>query len=108
VRIGIAAIGSILTATYSSHVDLAGLPSQIAAKVKGSFAIASHLPAPVPGRANDAFVTAMHIALLTAAGATVVAAAGVAILLARRAPRTSAPHKRRGRGRGAVCVNARP
>jgi hypothetical protein len=36
------------------------------------------------GRAPDAFVTAMHIALLTAAGAALFAAIGVVILLARR------------------------
>ena len=33
--IGIAVIGSILTSTYSSHVDLAGLSSQVAAKGQG-------------------------------------------------------------------------
>jgi EmrB/QacA subfamily drug resistance transporter len=82
--IGIAVIGSILTATYSSHVKLSGLPAQVAAEVKGSYAIASRLPAPISGRAHDAFVTAMHIALLTAAGAALFAAIGVVILLARR------------------------
>ena len=40
---GIAVIGSILTSTYSSHVDVNGLPSQVAAEVKGSYAVAAHL-----------------------------------------------------------------
>jgi MFS family permease len=33
--IGIAVIGSILTSTYSSHVNVTGLSGQIAAKVRG-------------------------------------------------------------------------
>ncbi len=82
--LGIAVIGSILTATYSSHVNVAGLSAGIAAKVKGSFAIAAHLPAPVPDRAHAAFITAVHLALLTAAGAAIAAAIGVIVLLARR------------------------
>ena len=89
--IGIAVIGSILTATYTSHVNLTGLPSQIAAKVKGSYALAAHLPAPIPDRAHTAFVTAMHIALLTAAGAATLAAIAVVVLLARRRAPTTRP-----------------
>jgi hypothetical protein len=81
--LGVAVIGSILTATYSSHVDLAGLPSRVAATVKASYALASRLPAPIPDRAYSAFVTAMHVALLAAAGAAVLAAVGVTLLLAR-------------------------
>lgn len=76
---GIAVIGSILTATYSTRVNLTGLP----AKVKGSYAIAAHLPAPIPDRAHTAFSAAMQIALLTAAGAALLAAVGVILLLAR-------------------------
>jgi MFS family permease len=84
--IGIAVIGSILTSTYSSHVNLIGLSSQVAAKVKASYAIASHLGAPIADRAHVAFVSGMHIALLTAAAAALLAAAAVIILLARRSP----------------------
>jgi len=82
--IGIAVIGSILTSTYSSKVNVTGLSGQIAAKVKGSFAIAAHLPAPIPDRAHAAFVTAMNIALITAAGAALLAAVGVFLLLTSR------------------------
>ena len=82
--IGIAVIGSILTSTYSSHVNVTGLSGQVAGKVKGSFAIAAHLPAPIPDRAHTAFVTAMNIALLTAAGAAILAAVGVVVLLRSR------------------------
>ena len=82
--VGIAVIGSILTSTYSSHVNVSGLSGQVAAKVKASFAIAAHLSAPIPDRAHAAFVTAMNIALLTAAGAAILGAAGVVLLLARR------------------------
>jgi EmrB/QacA subfamily drug resistance transporter len=82
--IGIAVIGSVLTAVYSSVVNLGGLSSQVAGQVKSSYAIATQLPPPAPDRAHTAFVSAMHIALLTAAGAVLLAAVGVAILLARR------------------------
>jgi EmrB/QacA subfamily drug resistance transporter len=82
--IGIAVLGSILAATYSSHVNLAGLSGQVAAQVKGSYAIASSLAPPIPDRAHSAFVAGMHVALLTASGAALVAAAGVVILLARK------------------------
>jgi len=81
--LGIAVIGSILTSTYSSHVDVSGLSSQVAATVKGSFAVASHLAAPIPERAHAAFLTGMNLALLTASAAAVLAAVGVAVLLAR-------------------------
>jgi hypothetical protein len=66
------------------NLDVSGLSGQIAAKVKGSFAVAAHLPVAIPDRAHAAFVGAMNIALLTAAGAAIVAAVGVALLLSTR------------------------
>jgi EmrB/QacA subfamily drug resistance transporter len=89
--IGIAVLGSILAATYSSHVDVSGLSSQIASQVKNSYAIASKMAAPIPGRVNDAFVSAMHISLLTASGAVLVAAAIVVALLAGHSRAVPAP-----------------
>ncbi len=82
--VGIAVIGSLLTSTYSSHVDVTGLPGRIAAEVKSSVAIAAHLAAPIPDRAHAAFVTGMNIALITAAGAALFGAIGVVLLLRRR------------------------
>jgi hypothetical protein len=82
--IGIAVIGSILTATYSSHVNLAGLSGRVAGEVKASYAAASHLSAPIAERAHSAFVTGMHVALLSAAGAALFAAVGGVLLLARQ------------------------
>jgi MFS family permease len=82
--LGIAVIGSLLTGVYSSHVDVAGLPEQLATKVRGSFAIAAHLPAPIPAYAHEAFTTALNVALLTAAGAAFVAAVSVVVVLRRR------------------------
>ena len=77
-------IGSILASTYSSHVNVAGLPSQIAAQVKTSYALGSQLGAPIAERAHTAFVSGMHAALLTAAAAALLAAIGAVVLLARR------------------------
>lgn len=88
--IGIAVIGSILTATYRSHVDLSGLPPQIADTVRSSYAIASHLGGQLADRAHSGFVDAMHIALLSAAGAALTAAALVTLLLAKRSERAEA------------------
>lgn len=88
--IGIAVIGSILAATYTSHVNVSGLSSTVAAQVKNSYATATKLPAPIPDRANTAFVTAMHVCLLTAAGAALLAAIGVVITLTGRSRKSPA------------------
>ncbi len=77
----------MLSATYKSSVDVAGLPAHVGTKVKESFAVASHMSGPVAARANDAFVSAMHVALVTASGVAFVAAIGVALLLARSSGR---------------------
>ena len=92
---GIAVIGSILTSTYTSHVNLTGLPSKIASEVKKSYAAASHLGTQASDRAHTAFVNAMHIALLTGAGAVLLAAAATVILLARRPQMASTPEPER-------------
>ncbi len=100
---GIAVIGSILTTTYTSHVNLNGLPSKVAGEVKKSYAAASRLGTQASDRAHTAFVSAMHVALLTAAGAVFLAAAATVILLARHAQTAST----RGRERSSV-VDAIP
>jgi EmrB/QacA subfamily drug resistance transporter len=89
---GIAVIGSILTSTYTSQVNLHGLPSKIAVEVKKSYAAASRLGTQASDRAHTAFVTAMHIALLTGAGAVLLAAAATVIVLSRR-PQAASAHE---------------
>jgi EmrB/QacA subfamily drug resistance transporter len=81
---GIAVIGSILTSSYTSHVNVAGLSSRVATEVKASYAAAAHMGSEISGRSHTAFVTAMHAALLTGAAATLLAALATLILLARR------------------------
>jgi len=88
---GIAVIGSILTSTYTSQVNLHGLPSKIASEVKKSYAAASRLGTQASDRAHTAFVTAMHVALLTGAGAVLLAVAATVVVLATR-PRTASTH----------------
>ncbi len=87
--IGIAVLGSLLSATYKSSVDVSGLPAHVATRVKESFAVASHMSGPIAARASDAFVNAMHVALLTASGIALVAAVGVTLLLSRSCTRHS-------------------
>ena len=87
--IGIAVIGSILTSTYSSHVNVTGLSGQIAAKVRGGVRGSRPPAGPDPGpRARRV----RHRDELTAAGAGIIAAVGVALLLTsrRRAARVPA------------------
>jgi hypothetical protein len=48
-------------------------------------AIASHLGGTISAHADSAFVSAMHVALLTASGMALAASALVVALLARRA-----------------------
>jgi len=86
---GIAVIGSILTSTYASQVNLSGLPGRVASEVKRSYAAASRLGAQAADRAHTAFVSAMHIALLTGAGAVLLAAATTLVVLATRRPAAS-------------------
>jgi EmrB/QacA subfamily drug resistance transporter len=79
--LGIAVIGSILTATYRSRLHLTGVPTAVADKARDSFAVAVHLGGPVGDQARTAFVAGMHVALLGAAAAALAAAVTVAVLL---------------------------
>ncbi|MCW2784353.1 MAG: qacA 3 [Marmoricola sp.] len=82
--LGIAVIGSIMTAVYRSHLDLTGVPTSVAAKARDSLALAAHFGGPVAARANSAFIDGIHAALLASAGAAVVASLIVFALLPRR------------------------
>jgi MFS family permease len=82
--VGIAVIGSALTATYRNHLSLPGLPAGIAGKARASFAVAIHLEGPLATRAVTAFTDGLRIALLAGAGAALLAAIVIALLLRRQ------------------------
>jgi MFS family permease len=83
--LGTAVIGSVVTAVYGSSLHLAGVPAPLAAQARQSFAVAIHAGGQVGSGARAAFVDGIHAGLLYAAGAAVIAAVAVAILLAPRA-----------------------
>jgi MFS family permease len=83
--LGIAILGSILQATYRSHLsssDLAGLPRPLADQARSSLALATHLG--VAHQARTAFTDGMTAALVFAAIAVAAAAVSVAALLRHR------------------------
>jgi EmrB/QacA subfamily drug resistance transporter len=82
--IGIAVIGSLLTAGYRSHFHAPGLPQATLDKARDSFAVGIHLGEPVATHAQSAFMSGMHVALLAGAASALVAAVVVAWLLRRR------------------------
>ncbi len=79
--LGIAVIGSVLAGVYRSHLTLPGAPAALVDKAKESLAVATHLGGAATQAANSAFLDGLHLALLVAAGAAVLAALWVAILL---------------------------
>ena len=90
--LGIAVIGSIVTAVYRANLQLAGVPAGLAGQARGSFALAIHAGGPVKATASTAFVDGNHTGLLYAAAAALLAAITVAVLLPGRArgPRPAA------------------
>ena len=83
--LGIAVIGSIMTAIYRSHLTVTGVPAAVLDKARDSLAVASRIGGPVSAQASTAFIDGIHIALLAAAGTAVLAALAVAALLPSRA-----------------------
>jgi EmrB/QacA subfamily drug resistance transporter len=83
--LGTAVIGSIVTAVYRSSLQLRGAPAALADKAQQSFGIAIHMGGPVGAHARIAFVDGIHMGLLYAAGAALLAAISVAVLLPRGA-----------------------
>ena len=79
--VGIAVLASVLTAAYSSHLHLAGLPAAQASAARSSVAVAARLGGAAAAQARTAFADGMHLTLLIAAGIMVIAAIAVAILL---------------------------
>ena len=94
--LGIAIIGSVLTAGYRSHLHL---PGRLGVQARGSFAVAAHAGGAAAAQARAAFVDGMHVALLVGAGSALLAAVAVAVLL-----RTSAVVPRTQRVREPVGV----
>jgi EmrB/QacA subfamily drug resistance transporter len=88
--LGTAVIGSIVTAVYRSSLRLPGAPAVLVANARASFAVALHAGGSTGVHARAAFVDGIHTGLLYAAGAAILAAIGVAILLSGQA-RTSRP-----------------
>jgi EmrB/QacA subfamily drug resistance transporter len=84
--LGIAVIGSLLTAGYRDNLNLPGVPADLADKARDSFAVAVHAGGPVATQAHSAFVDGMHVGLLAAAGAALAAAVTVGLLLRRPEP----------------------
>ncbi len=79
--LGTAVIGTIVTGVYSSSLQLPGAPAPLVAKARSSFAVAIHSGGLTGARARTAFVDGIHAGLLYAAGAAIVAAICVAVLL---------------------------
>ncbi|MET7597061.1 MFS transporter [Streptomyces sp. NPDC005481] len=79
--LGIAVLGSLLSATYRERLDLPGLPHHAAEAARSSLAAAHAMGDPVAGHATTAFVDGMHLALLGAAVAAGLAALAVTVLL---------------------------
>jgi MFS family permease len=79
--LGIAVLGSLLAATYRSRLPLPGVPAAVAAQARDSVALASRIGGSVSVSAHTAFMDGMHLALFCAAGASLLAAAAVTLLL---------------------------
>jgi EmrB/QacA subfamily drug resistance transporter len=83
--LGTAVLGSVVTAVYRSRLQLRGVPAPLVHQAQQSFAIAIHAGGPVGAQARSAFVSGIHTGLLYAAGAAIIAAVSVAILLSGEA-----------------------
>jgi EmrB/QacA subfamily drug resistance transporter len=100
--LGTAVIGSVVTGVYRSSLRLPGAPPQLVDQARASFAIAIHAGGSTGIHAREAFVGGIHTGLLYAAGAAILAAISVAILLKSeaRSQRTVGKAERRQ----AACV----
>jgi hypothetical protein len=86
--VGIAVLASVLTASYQSHLNLAGLPAAQAGAARSSVAVATRLGGAVAARAQTAFTDGMQLALLITAVIVATAAVAVAVLMRQAAPRS--------------------
>ncbi|MER7754130.1 MFS transporter [Kitasatospora sp. NPDC097643] len=81
--LGIAVLGSVLTASYRDHLQLPGLPEHAARAARSSLGAATAMGGPAVEHARAAFVLGMHDALLVGSAAALLAAVAVAVLLRR-------------------------
>ncbi|OIJ68021.1 MFS transporter [Streptomyces mangrovisoli] len=89
--LGIAVLGSMLSASYRSHLDLPHTPDSVAEAARSSLAAAHAIGGPVAEQARGAFVDGMHIALLGGAAAAALAAVAVAVLMAKAGRSEASP-----------------
>ena len=104
--LGIAVIGSIVTAAYRSNLHLPVIvPAALAGKARGSFALAIHAGGPLKTAASSAFIDGIHTGLLYAAAAALLAAITVTLLLPRavrpQSPARGEAHQGPGEREGA-------
>ncbi|MEU4171770.1 MFS transporter [Streptomyces sp. NPDC026665] len=94
--LGIAVLGSALNAGYRNTLDLGDVPSPVAEAARSSLAAANAVGTRTGNislidNAREAFASGLHLALLTGAGAAVLGAIAVALLL-RRGPAGTPAH----------------
>jgi EmrB/QacA subfamily drug resistance transporter len=89
--LGIAVLGSVLTAAYRSHLHLGDLPPALADKARSSLGVAARVGGDVARQSHHAFVDGMHASLICGAVVAWLAALAVAVLLRHeaRAPRSA-------------------
>ncbi|MFF2363845.1 MFS transporter [Streptomyces sp. NPDC058122] len=96
--LGIAVLGSVLSAGYRSHLDVGAVPAPVADAARSSLAAAAQVGQSTGNlslvdQARDAFASGMHLAMVSGGVAALVAAVVVALLLRRTAKsRTVAGH----------------
>ena len=71
--IGIAVLGSVMTAIYRAHLTVPGVPAAVLGRARDPVAVAAHIGGPVAAQADTAFIDGIHIALYAAAGAAALA-----------------------------------
>lgn len=86
--LGIAVLGSVLSAVYRANLPLPGAPAAAANAARSSLAVAAAMGGQVRAQAQHAFLNGMHAALLSAAAAALCGALVVSVLLRRRAAGT--------------------
>jgi EmrB/QacA subfamily drug resistance transporter len=97
--LGVALLGSILSATYTDRLDVAGLPTNVAEVARESVAAAAAVAAQIGDpalliSAREAFTHGMSLVLLICAGLAVVGAILVAVRMPARGAQVEPPRVR--------------